>query len=383
MPSAGTTGVSTHQQEFLRYLRKSEGEVALVSSWDIGRLALRIHRAPGRIASLFNDTLAIHLGILAHCRMMALMLRKELADGRPCLIYAQTICAAIVAQRVRRSCFQKVILAVHFNRSVAEEVVGQRHISRLSRLYAYLKSAQDEAVCKADGLVFFSEYMRLCVENQHPQAAQVPSAVIPNFVAAPNRVRTEIERDLISIGTLETRKNQTYLLHVVAACKKDGHRYTLTLCGDGPDRQMLERLAAELDIKDQVEFRGFVPNARNFIASHRMYVHSAVMESFGIALLEALAYAKPVAAGAVGGIPEVFSNGIEGIHWPLDDAETGARMLISILEDESNYARMSCAALETYERKFPSSVVAERLRQFLYSFFPTRCMNPEMVVSGR
>jgi glycosyltransferase involved in cell wall biosynthesis len=122
----------------------------------------------------------------------------------------------------------------------------------------------------------------------------------------------EVNTDLICIGTLEPRKNQRYALDIVAASVRIGRPLSLTLVGDGPDRMMLESLAQELGIRQQVSFAGFMRNAADLIQTHAGCLHVARLENLPLALIEALSRSVPVFAPAVGGVPEVFADGNEG-----------------------------------------------------------------------
>src|SRR3569832_609579 len=111
-----------------------------------------------------------------------------------------------------------------------------------------------------------------------------------------------------------------------------GHRYTLTLVGGGPIRGQLEQLAREYGVADQVKILGSQQNAARFIRNHRLYVHSTHKKNNNKEQKEALASGTPVAAAPVGGIPDVYSEGKEGIFWSLQDPAEGARKLIELLE---------------------------------------------------
>ena len=123
--------------------------------------------------------------------------------------------------------------------------------------------------------------------------------------------------------------------------------------------------ALALPAIDQVAFLGTRADAVRHLPGHRLYVHAALMESFGMVLVEAMGCGVPVAAGAVGGIPEVFSDGVEGVYWPLDDPTEGARRLIELLEDGAAYRGAALAARERFVRCFETDVVAGRLASFL------------------
>jgi glycosyltransferase involved in cell wall biosynthesis len=196
----------------------------------------------------------------------------------------------------------------------------------------------------------------------------VRTATIPNFLATdggpPKRGR---RGDLVSVGALEPRKNHRHLLDVLAAARSAGHRYSLDVVGDGPERRALARRIRELGLEDQVRLLGYVPNAASVLTGYRAYVHPARHEPFGLAVLEAMRAGVPPVAAAVGGIPQIYRQGVEGLHWDLDDPEQGALVVATLLEDEPARARMGEAARRRYLEQFDASVVAPTLYEFLMS----------------
>ena len=64
-----------------------------------------------------------------------------------------------------------------------------------------------------------------------------------------------------------------------------------------------------------------------------LYVHPALMEGFGIAVLEAMAMRKPVVATTTGGLPEIVQDGETGMLVPPGDADALARAVSSLLQD--------------------------------------------------
>lgn len=83
-------------------------------------------------------------------------------------------------------------------------------------------------------------------------------------------------------------------------------KYKLILCGDGPDREFLEKLAGELQLSDRVEFKGWVtPQELNKIAQRAvLQIIPSRYEPFGIVALEAIASGCSVVASKTGGLPE-------------------------------------------------------------------------------
>ena len=247
----------------------------------------------------------------------------------------------------------RVVAVVHFNVSEAHEMVDKGLAKPAGRLWRALMTTEARSLPFVDQLIFVSDFMRRQVEQRLP-GISTASLVIPNFPGEPKAAPVEetLSGDLIAIGTLEPRKNQQFLLRVIATCNKFGSRYMLTIVGDGPDRNQLERLAQELAIGEQVQFLGFRRNAASLIPAHSAVAHAALLENLPITLVEALAYGKPVIAAPVGGIPEVFFDGIEGRYWDLADVDGAARIVIATLSDTLLLQKMGDAAKATYQSKF-------------------------------
>lgn len=354
----GFCGVQTHARAVSGYARKQGYEVRWVEPYQVSRW---IWAGPSRVTRLLKR-LDLETAQLWHrtytFQFLRARLRKSLRqlNGRPVVIYAQDPMSARAALAMRHEGFDfRLVGVLHFNISEAFE----HQLNGLTReggtLWRKLMRIEQQVLPQLDKVIFVSDYMRRIVLARNPALTGVEQAVIPNFPEhAVDQVpeAPALRADIISIGTLEPRKNQGYLLHVLAEARRLGYRYRLTLVGDGPSRVEWEALAVQLGIGDQVEFLGYVAGASSLLPAHRVYAHAAQMESFGIVLLEAMACGLPVFAFPAGGIPEVFTNGVEGVAWPLNDAALCAKKLIATLENQDTLERMSRAARLRYETHF-------------------------------
>ena len=87
---------------------------------------------------------------------------------------------------------------------------------RFSWVYNDIVEFEANLLPKLDGLHFVSEFIRNYIHTHHPEAARCKSTLLPNFISDPGSAGgTAYDGDLVSIGTLEPRKNQGYLIRVL------------------------------------------------------------------------------------------------------------------------------------------------------------------------
>ena len=120
----------------------------------------------------------------------------------------------------------------------------------------------------------------------------------------------------VSVLRLQPRKRGLALLDVVAEAStrlRGSCRVMLTVIGDGPQRRRMEARARRLGIADAVEFVGYLPRSeiRERFARSDAFVLVSVLESFGIAALEARAAGLPVVARGDTGMAELLEQGRE------------------------------------------------------------------------
>jgi len=379
----GETGVQTHFNAFLTWASANSLPVSLITPYNSPRWQVYPMFALRRLVDPLNKLASVWWYRHWHALFLRRALRVALADGRLCTIYAQCPLSAAVALQARTSPAQQVVMVVHFNISQADEWVAKGMISANDAMYRAILNLEADVFGQVDGLVFVSEFMRGEVSARIPASATIPYRIVPNFLPDPGLESgtANDKTDLICIGTLEARKNQRYALEIVAAAKQLGRTLTLTVVGDGPDRLMLQALAVQYQIEQQVNFAGFVKQAASLMSLHQAYLHTARMESFGIVLIEAMAQGVPVFAPAVGGIPEVFTNGREGCFIPLDAAALAAKIIINWLDSAPTMQTAKLAARARFLARFEATTVAATLAEFLAQ--PQEAARSESGEAGR
>lgn len=364
----GVTGLQTHVREFAMFLKRAGVPFEIATPFSRGGLLAYAFVAIRQVFEKTFKPVAVLIYRHGHSFLLQRHLKPLLAGGQACTVYAQCPLSAAVALRWRTSPRQRVVLVAHFNVSQADEWAGKGMISADGSIARGIKAFEADTLARLDGVVFVSRFMRESLLERIPALRQVSHVVLPNFVAAPpsNEPMPGLSgRDLVSIGTLEARKNQRFLIELLGKAKARGTEITLTLVGDGPDRQALESRALELGVHGQIRFEGHQSNARRWIPGHRLYVHSALMENLPIVLVEALAAGVPLVAAQVGGIPEVIHDGVEGRFWPLDDVDKACDLVLGLLADDGARASMKAVAETRFRDDFETNAVASKLLAFL------------------
>jgi glycosyltransferase involved in cell wall biosynthesis len=363
----GGTGIHTHVRQLGGYLERHGIEVTTVTpfSWNrpltipaFGpRLVLR-HLSPAAAVLWYRHW---HEVFLFHA------LRRRLADGGDHVVYAQGPVEARAALRARRGPRQRVVMAVHFRASQADEHAEPgREIRRGGATFRAIRRAERDVILHVDGLVYVSQWARDALLGWLPEAAAVPSAVIGNGVA-PLAVTAPAEplADLVSIGRLDAAKNHRFLLDVLAEAGRAGRRVTLDIYGEGPLRRDLARRISALGLAGQVRLLGRRDDVRHQLPAYRAYTHASYAETSSLAIIEAMAAGLPVVAAGIGPIPELCADGAEARFWPLDDPARAAAILLELLDSPTALAGAANAARARFKRDFDMGVVGARLMSFL------------------
>lgn len=159
----------------------------------------------------------------------------------------------------------------------------------------------------------------------------LPNGVDPAFWRVEPAVRGDGEIRIVSVFRMSPRKRGQALLGIVAAVRRRlpaGVKLRLILVGDGIQRRALERRVRGLSLEGVVTFAGYRSRdqIREIFAAADLFVGPTVLESFGIAALEARSAGLPVVARAGNGIGEFIRDSQEGFL-ARSDAELAERLL--------------------------------------------------------
>src|SRR5690606_21454880 len=111
----------------------------------------------------------------------------------------------------------------------------------------------------------------------------------------------------------------------------------MVMIGDGPERSRAEALCRELGTCTRTMFLGKLKDPSKVLSICDLFVLPSETESFGMAMLEAMACGIPVVSSNSGGIPEVNRDGFSGYLSNVGDVEHMAENAIKILENPQTH----------------------------------------------
>ena len=182
---------------------------------------------------------------------------------------------------------------------------------------------------------------------------------------------------LVHVGRLAFEKNVHFLLRVLARVKRGIPDVLLVLAGEGPARRSLEALGAELGLKGNLLFVGYLGRdgeLEDCYSAGDAFVFASRTETQGLVLLEAMALGVPVVSTAVMGTKEVLDGG-EGCLIAEDDEVDFASKVERLLGDGDLRATLSEQA-RSYARSWSAPILADRMLDF-YGTVISRARTPE------
>jgi glycosyltransferase involved in cell wall biosynthesis len=171
-------------------------------------------------------------------------------------------------------------------------------------------------------------------------------------------------------GRLVPKKGVDCLLEAMAILRRRIRGVRLLIAGDGPERERLQGLAADLGIADAVDFLGHLDAAeqeRALAPAWIQAVPSRWAEPFGLVAAEAMMRGTAVIVSDAGGLAEQVVEGETGFCVPAGNPDAWAEALAGILADRQHAERLGARAREHALANFSFDIYIERLEALLDS----------------
>ena len=138
---------------------------------------------------------------------------------------------------------------------------------------------------------------------------------------------------IVTAGRLSPEKGHKYLIEAIKEMDGKQNNTCFVFCGEGQCREELEQLAKNLGVYKMCRFLGFRRDLQRFFKAMDLMVLPSLTEGLPNVVLEAFAWAKPVVATKVGGVPEVIQHGVNGFLVPPERPDLLANSICRYLDN--------------------------------------------------
>ncbi|MCM2677805.1 glycosyltransferase family 4 protein [Alkalicoccobacillus plakortidis] len=370
IPPCHCCGLSIHVSHLAHELAKKSYEVHVLTSYVDGlpshqeENGVHVHRVQGLNphAASFNDW----IGGLNFAMVKA---GEELAKTQKIdLIHAHDWLVSVAAIGLKQKLQLPLLATIHATES--------------GRINGSLNSRQEMIRLKEERLMHEAKQIIVCSQSMKRELthdyrmSKNKISIIPNA----SRVSQSTNSDSLSqtqinsiycFGRLVPEKGFQILLQALHLLKDRNKSVHVTIAGEGPYKESLERMAKELDVSNRVSFVGFLEpeECLRQLEKADIVVIPSLYEPFGLAALEAMSSAKAVIASKVGGLVELVTHNQTGLLVEPGDARDLATQLERLVDNSDEVKKLGQEAathvFETYSLEKTAQLTIEQMNRMI------------------
>ena len=182
----------------------------------------------------------------------------------------------------------------------------------------------------------------------------------------------------LSVGQLITRKGISFLLDACLLLKEKGYdSWNLVIVGDGPLRTHLQDYTRSIGLEDSVHWEGWVHNASlgSYFQSADVFVFPTLEDIWGVTVLEAMLFDKPILCSKEAGASELIKEGENGFIFDPTQPEHLAD-LMKIFIDRPELVRSMGERSGQLIRPFTPKTSANHLASIIETVLSTNWYKP-------
>jgi glycosyltransferase involved in cell wall biosynthesis len=154
------------------------------------------------------------------------------------------------------------------------------------------------------------------------------------------------------IGRLARQKRIMDVLWSMVLLKDVDPNFYLVLVGEGPERDVLERFARELDVESHIKFLGHRHDTTKLLPLFDVFCLASDFEGMSNSVMEAMAAGLPVIASDIAPNRELVFDGVTGYLFPVGDRAACARAILFLFEQPERAERMGTAGRQRMATEF-------------------------------
>ena len=168
------------------------------------------------------------------------------------------------------------------------------------------------------------------------------------------------------VGRLSAEKGPDLFLDALIPLCQRHQDWQGVLLGDGEERASLQARIDAAGLTERIRLPGYQQNMPDWLAQLTVLAISSRTEGTPMILLEAMQAGTPVAAFAVGGVPDILSHGHDGLLATPGDSASLAEQIERLVNEPDLAERLAAQARSTQRSRYHLPVLAERWAQLYH-----------------
>ncbi|MEO1373236.1 MAG: glycosyltransferase family 4 protein [Cyanobacteria bacterium J06635_10] len=169
---------------------------------------------------------------------------------------------------------------------------------------------------------------------------------------------------IVTVAGMYQRKGIAVLIEAFEKIVDLVPQVHLYLVGNGPDKELFEAQAKQVNSGPRIHFEGYQPEPQRYLNSCDIFVLASLRDPCPLVLSEARQAGTAIIATDVDGIPEALDYGEAGLLVPPKDSEALANMLMTLLNDSNKLREWKNRASQNLERLNVNRVCQETLEVY-------------------
>ncbi|MEP7236266.1 MAG: glycosyltransferase family 4 protein [Ferruginibacter sp.] len=267
-------------------------------------------------------------------------------------------------------------LAIIFSKKRRSLLVRETHANQLKVKQDWLWLIM--TMLLANKIIFLSEAYKLEIKKKLSWIyAEKKVTVIANGIDLQKYNAVGKKEDGTIVLGMQSRivkiKDQETLIGAFDMLLKDeslkGKDIVLKIAGDGDNRTSLEQLAKKLGIENKVFFTGMLPEQEltAFLNDLDIYIHASFGETMSTAIMQAMAFGKPIIASDVAGINNMVKNNVTGLLVPVMDEEAMFGKMKQLIQNKEEAFMLAANARQYAEANFSNETMFKKYRSVFSS----------------
>lgn len=297
MPEFGLAGAETMCENLTCELIREGHEVCVVSMYDYhSPITERFER---------NGVLLIYLNKKSGLDLTLIMkLRRVIKDFHPDILHTHLNILKYVVLASMGMSIKGIVHTIH-NIAQKENNPADRFVNNL-----FFKKKNIVPVALTN------EIRKTIHDVYKISLSNIP--IVFNGVPLKGKYRKERYRfgekiKIINVGRYTPVKNQLALIDAVNRLHEYDSRIELDIYGDGPLKEQINQKIKEINAEEYIRENGLTDNVTEKLINADIFVLPSIYEGMPMTIIEAMAVGLPVIASNVGGIPDILSDGKNGL----------------------------------------------------------------------